>query len=210
MPGARGVTRAVGIALMGVLWIVGSAASAAPILSIVPPSQQGIYGSSVTVDLLVSGLGDGVAPSVGAFQTSISFNPLILGVNSVTFGDPVLGDQLDLFNLGSLFFYDETITGQVDLFEISFDSPTDLDSLQAPAFILARIVFDVIGVGRTALSLGNVILADSLGIAAIPVDLVDSEVNAVPEPAAIALVAFGFAAFYAYGRKRRTKAGLTQ
>lgn len=200
---AWGAKRLVGIAVMAAIWILGGTASAAPILSIVPPSQDGALGTPLSVDVLITGLGDGAAPSVGAFQTTISFDPLILAVNTVSFGDPVLGDQLDLFGLGSLFFYDDFISGQVDLFEISFDSPVDLDTLQAPDFVLARITFDVIGVGHTLLSLSNVVLSDSGGLAAIPVDLIDGEVTAVPEPAAFALAAFGIVAFYACGRRRR-------
>lgn len=71
---------------------------AAPItISILPASQSVNLGSTTTVNLTIAGLGNHVAPSLGTFDLNIDFNPTILGFSTFVFGDPVLGDQLDLF-----------------------------------------------------------------------------------------------------------------
>jgi len=90
------------------------------------PSSQFTRASSVDVALVISGLASGAPPSLSTFDVDISFNPDILAFASATFGDPVLGDQLDLFSLGSLTSATAGV-GTANLFELSFDSQTDLD-----------------------------------------------------------------------------------
>ena len=96
----------------------------------------------------------------------------------MVYGDPILGDQLDLFKL-------------------SFDGVDDLKNLQAPDFILAKLSFDAIGAGTSSLTFSGVTLGDANGDP-LTADLgtgsvtVESAVSAaVPEPSSIILVALG-------------------
>ena len=66
-----------------------------------PVMQDVFLGETFDVELVISGLGEYAADSLGAFDLDVNFHPEILAFNSATFGDPVLGDQLDLWELGS-------------------------------------------------------------------------------------------------------------
>ena len=120
-------------------------------LGIEPVSQDVMLGGSAAVAITISGLGDPGAPSLGVFDLDLAFDPSILAFNTATFGDPVLGDQLDLFGFGSL---TEVIlgVGTVNLFELSFDFAVDLDTLQAGSFTLVTLSFDTVSLGSSALS----------------------------------------------------------
>jgi hypothetical protein len=63
-----------------------------------------------------------------------------VSVNRALDGDPISGDQLDLFSSGSI-----TSTtagaGLVELFELSFEAVSDLNGLQAPDLIPAKLTF---------------------------------------------------------------------
>ena len=68
------------------------------------------------VALQVSGLGDFTAPSLGTFDVTVTFSPALLDFERVTYGDPALGDQLDLSGLGTLIATTAGV-GSVNLFE---------------------------------------------------------------------------------------------
>ena len=95
-------------------------------------------GQTTIVDLLISDVGDAMAPSLGAYDITITFDASLLGFASAAFGDPVLGNQLDLTGLGSL-HGDDPGLGNVNLFEVSLNPPDLLNSTQAGAFVLARL-----------------------------------------------------------------------
>lgn len=61
-----------------------------------PSTQFARSGDSITVDINISDLGSGVAPSVGAFDITVEFDSALLSAKEVVFGD-----QLDLFNFGT-------------------------------------------------------------------------------------------------------------
>ena len=84
-----------------------------------PLSQTVPIGTPVDLDMYISDLGSGIAPSLSTFDLNISFDPTILVFSGVTFGDPILGDQLDLFGLGSWTEFDDTVPGVVNRFELS-------------------------------------------------------------------------------------------
>jgi len=107
-------------------------------------------GGVATVALDISGLGQGTA--LGGFDVALDFNPAIIGFGSAQLGDPVLGDQLNLEGYGT-FGAITPGTGQVELTELSFDSPAALLGSQASSFTLATLTFDTIGTGTSALSL---------------------------------------------------------
>jgi hypothetical protein len=152
-----------------------------------PSSQSVSVGSTTTVDLIISGLGDGVAPSLGTFDLDIGFDPSILDFSGATFGN-----QLDLFGLGDINAVTPGV-GTVNLFELSLESATDLDSLQLGDFTLATLSFTALSGGSSPLSISVNALGDSDGDP-LQADLVAgniTSVGAVPEPASLPLIGIG-------------------
>ncbi|MGH9460678.1 MAG: hypothetical protein ACRD1X_05645, partial [Vicinamibacteria bacterium] len=63
-------------------------------IEFVTPVQSLSLGDAASVDIFVSGLGNGTALSLGAFDLDVAFDPAILVPVSVTFAS-FLGDPLD-------------------------------------------------------------------------------------------------------------------
>ncbi|MFN0167965.1 MAG: cohesin domain-containing protein [Bryobacteraceae bacterium] len=187
-----------------VLNVIPTQVAASPILSVLPSTQTAILATPVNVGIRIAGLGDGTAPSLGAFDLTLSFDPAILAFLSVQFGDPDIGDQLDLLGLGSLNGVTPG-TGIVSLFELSLDSVDDLDTLQTGMFTLARLQFNTVGVGTSAVNLAINALSDSAG-GALTATLENGSVSvtsqpAVPESGSGVLFLFGFGLILALTRK---------
>lgn len=183
------------IALTLVVLIASTLTAHAALIELVPSASTVNLGDPVDLSLRISGLGDGFAPSVGGFDIDVTFDPALLGLTAVVFGDPVLGDQLDLFGFGSV-ISELPFAGGVNLFELSFDLPNDLDTLQAPAFTLATLTFDTIAPGLGTVVPSFVSLSDGLG------DALDTEVRPttlaiverqIPEPTTMGLLLLGLA-----------------
>ncbi len=154
------------------------------------PSSQGIgIGNQASVSLNIAGLGNGIAPSVGTYDIDVAFDPAILSFNSAAFGT-----QLDILGLGDLQFVTPGL-GTVNLFELSLDSASDLNSLQAASFILATLTFDTIGTGTSPIALNLNALGDADGNS-LAADLVNGSLTVnqqggpspVPEPSSVVLV----------------------
>ena len=180
----------------------GHAFAGTPVLSLLPSSQTINPGllEQATVDLVISDLNGTL---LGAFDVDISFDASVLSLDSLTFG-PFLGD-LGLgeaiggvaLGLGS---------GEIDSFEVSLLAAAALSALQAPeggSFVLATLVFDGVGVGTSALGIGDVVLSDDFGIALPDPTKVDAEVRVVPLPAAIWMFAGALGGLFAWGRRNR-------
>ena len=86
------------ILLISVIFMASNAAAIS--IGFSPISATNDVGSSVDVELYISGLSFGGAPSIGEFDIDVTFDSSILGFNSATYGDPILGDQLDTYGLG--------------------------------------------------------------------------------------------------------------
>lgn len=141
---------------------VGRAAEAAIDLVLVPDPTQVEAFDTVNVAVTISGLGDGGAPSVGVFELEVGFDEARLALGEPLFGDPVLGDQLALQQTSSI----ETgagTSGQVNLFELSLDTPEDLDALQAPSFTMVTIPFTALANGPANVTLTITTLGDAGG-----------------------------------------------
>lgn len=166
-------------------------AGAGPSLTFGPAAQTTTPGESVSVDLAISGLGDYAPDSLSTFDLDVRYDPAILDFTGAAFGDPVWGDQLDLFGLGfNITDVDDSVPGVVNLFELSWDLPDDLDTLQPGNFVLATLDFQAIGTGTSPLTFDSIVLGDSWG-ASLAADCEPGAVTVVPVPGAVLLTSFG-------------------
>jgi hypothetical protein len=160
-------------------------------LTMVSISDITQIGNSVNVKIGVSGLGGNLAPSLGAYDLDLSFDPSHLAFTGAEFGDALLGNQLDLFNFGgNLSGADLTDPGTVNFYEVSFDSVADLNDLQVNSFTLATLSFDVLDFGTSDLTLSVNAFGDAEGND-LPVTTLSTSVTTVPLPSAIFLMASG-------------------
>lgn len=165
----------------------------AAMISFDPLTQNVTAGSAANVALLITGLGEGQEPSLGAFDLAVHFDHTIIAFSSLSFGDPALGDQLDLGGVGSVSGFDAGTPGIVNLFEVSLDSPADLDSLQAGSFILATLAFNGLAPGASSLNISINALGDALGDS-LSAEIASGSINvAVPLPGAVWLLATALA-----------------
>ena len=70
-------------------------------LSFEPPTQTVGLGSLVDVSIRKSNL-TLLSTSLSAFSLDIAYDPTVLALSTATYGDPSLGDQLDLGGFGSV------------------------------------------------------------------------------------------------------------
>ncbi len=131
----------VGVASV-LLW--GAPSSAAIIIDFVPSDQTVGLGADVGVDLVISGLGDFTAPSLGAFDFDLTYDEAILSPRSVTvttrLGDGTLGQTIEGLDISS--------AGLIDLFVVSLLSQQELEALQPESFVLATFSFETIATAR--------------------------------------------------------------
>lgn len=183
------LTRSFFALLLGLVFVC--APAQAGLLSLAPSPQTVNAGATLSVDLQISGLGDATSPSVGVFDIDVFFDTLLL-----SFDDAIYGTGLDVLGLGSL-----QITtpgaGAVNLFELSFDTPDELNTLQPAAFTLATLHFTALTAGTSALDLAVNAIGDADG-ADLPVTVQNGSViidappsTAVPEPQSLALLLAG-------------------
>ena len=173
--------------------LLGSLSANAVSLDLLPASSSVNLGEPVQVELRISGLGEGTAPSLGAYDFLLAFNPVVLGFGGFTFGNPLLGNQLDLTGFGTVSGFDSGTPGQLNLFEISLDLANDLDALQAASFALGTISFNTIGYGTSALLFTSAVWSDARGNP-LAVQLGSSSIQ-VPEPVSGGLMVAAAIAF---------------
>jgi len=178
------------LVILAVLMIFYSPSVKATTIGFEPTSQEVLVGSPVDVDLMIWGLGDYTEPSLSTFDLDILFDPTILAFNSAIFGDPILGDQLDIWSFGmNAMEAFVTSPGVLYILEVSLDTVDDLHDFQADSFTLATLTFDALESGTSSLDISNMILGDAYG-------------NVIPVPATFLLVASGLAGIGVWRRKR--------
>lgn len=178
------------------------------ILSITPATQNVSVGSPVSIAIDISGLGSGTA--LGGYDLNIGFDSTLLSFTQAAFGDPLLGDQLDLANLGLNGPTATLTSGTVNLIEFSLDDPTTLITQQASSFTLAILSFNALTTGTSPITLSINGLID-----ANAVDIQSSSQNgsvtingnsngiSVPEPEILFLLLSSCAAFRLIHRRSR-------
>jgi N-acetylmuramoyl-L-alanine amidase len=161
-------------------------------ISFNPGSTSAIIGATTTVNLRISGLVDGDSPSLSSFDLNIEFDSGLLALGGVTYGV-----QLDLLGLGSV-IVTSPAPGNVNLFQLSLDSPSDLDSLQTGDFTLAILQFEALSIGTSPLIISVNALADSAGNLLVA-DTQSGEIRvlsgSVPEPSTVLLLLAFFPIF---------------
>jgi len=147
-------------------------------------------GSTVDVDVTISGLGIEVAPSLATYDLDIIFDS-----SHLSFSSAIFGNQLDLFGFGDNLMGADEVTGHLNIFEVSFDDPVDLNDYQADSFTLATLTFEILKSDTTQLS----IFVNDLGDAndnLLLATLNTGTVSTVPVPAAFWLMASGLGLLY--------------
>jgi hypothetical protein len=140
------------------LYAASGVADASVDLHFAPLSQTA---DAIEIGLSISGLAD---DALGTYDFNIQFDPTHLAFASVVFGDPLLGNELDVFDLGgNSLAADLLAPGVLNLFESSLDDAADLQTLQADNFTLAIIHFNVLSSGSSELDLLINSLADAGG-----------------------------------------------
>lgn len=164
-------------------------------------------GNSVNIQIGVSGLSPASAPSLGTYDLNLNFDPSHLSFSGAVFGDALLGNQLDLFNFGgNLSGADLTDPGTVNFYEVSLDSVTDLNDLQADRFTLATLSFDVLNFGTSDLTLSVNAFGDAEAND-LPVTTLSTSVTTVPLPSAIFMMVSGLMCLGFAGQSRKNTNG---
>jgi hypothetical protein len=173
-------------AACGVLALCASGRAGAVSLALVTASPDVLPGDSVVVDVVVSDLIAGRAPSLGSFDLDVAFDAPVLGYLDADFGlllgDPALGEAITVSGL---------VGGAVDLFELSLLEPAELDALQPAGFVLATLSFRAQTPGVSVLSFAQASLGNAFG-QALPLDGAGSLTIRVPEPGSALLWLVGF------------------
>jgi len=173
----------------------------ASLISFDPSSQSVELGDSVSVDLRISGLGD---DSLGAFDINIAFDDSILDFQSFTFGT-----GLDVSGFGSVNGF-AVAGGDINIFEISLDSPSDLNTFQPNDFVLGSFTFDTLSIGTSTLDLTINALSDEFGFlleAGAASGSIKVAAASVPAPAALWLFGTGLIGLIGFSRRRKTFVG---
>lgn len=169
--------------LRGVLlYALSMSAQSAILVSVNTGTSQINTGDIVSFTLDISGLGSGVALS--SYMLSVGFDPNLLQFNSAVFGDPLLGDQLDIAGLGLNAPSALAGVDLVNLIEFSLDDSAPLLENQTHNFTLASLFFTSILPGISSLDLTIDSLSDTEGNSLSAESISGSvSINAIPVPA---------------------------
>jgi len=161
--------------------------------------QSGSTATTISYDLDISGLKSSVdasgSPSLGAFDVYLNFDPAVVSIQSVGLNYGVtFGTNLALNSVSDFSFASPVGASQIELFDLSNNSASELLAGQSSAFTLATVTFDITASGATGVSIdSSSSLSDENG----------NTLAAVPEPSASMLGLIGAACLgFAYFRRR--------
>ncbi len=180
-----------------VLGLSASLNSNALTIDLVPSTTHINSGDSVQIDAKISGLKSINASSLGAYDVNIGFDANRFAFNSLTWGDSLKGNQLDINHFGTLQMLDSSASGLLNIFELSFDSATDLENLQEDSFTLFSLIFSGVSIGTGAFTLDINAIGDAYGnnlSANINNTNVIINSASVPEPMTLMLFVIGLLA----------------
>ena len=138
--------------------LLGSPASGQTI-EVVPSAATAFVGGTISVDVVASGLGANMSPSIGAFDIDVGFDPAILAPAGVSFGS-----FLGVVGTDALSSSSNSI-GNVNVTETSLLAAASLNTLQPASFTLVTLTFNVIAKGTSPVQLSLNALADENGSA---------------------------------------------
>jgi len=159
------------------------------LIEIQPGTTSANTGDSISLDLVISGLGNYVPDSLGAFDISVGFDATALSFTGYSLGG-FLG------NIALLEAIDAStgnvVSGAANVAEVSLLSALGLDTLQSGDFILATLNFNVTNLAlgsMTQLSvLSGPVLGDALGSPIAVTGLGSTSVGTVPVPGTLLLL----------------------
>lgn len=155
-------------------------AMAVPTLSIVATPDPAVVGSPLALDVAITGVTD-----LYAFQYSLSFDPTLFQVSSVTEG-------AFLATGGSTFFDGGSVNNMLGTVSFTFNTLIGAIPGTSGNGTLARINLNVIGTGAGALNFSDVLFLDSQS-GDIQLVVNNRILTAVPEPGSLALMGLGIA-----------------
>jgi hypothetical protein len=173
--------------VLAVSFMFASVANSA-ILSLTPNTQTALPGSSVSVTVMIDGLGDGVALSLSSYDIWIGFDTSVLSFTGYSLFDELGGvADADDFSWG-----DALDPNYVNIAEVSYLDFFDLNDYQPGGFALAELFFTVnplAGRLTTELSIVDWYLEDAAGTPnEIGVTGLNNASIDVPAPAALTLM----------------------
>lgn len=173
---------------------------AVPTLTFMTPSAPAAVGSTVTVDVRISGISD-----LYSYQFGVNFDNTLLHFDNAGTGSFLTGGDASSFG-----FYDaDPADGTLDFV---YDSRIGAQPGASGDGVLATLTFDTLAGGISGLEFTNVLFLDStspegreIAVAAIDGALqINGPAGDVPEPASLAL--FGIGGVAAFLRRRRAGA----
>jgi hypothetical protein len=163
-------------------------------LSLEPATSTAGVGDSVSLDLVIDGLGDYTSDSLGDFDIDIAYDSAVLSFEGYNLGG-YLGD------LGLFEAFDYSLggyaPGSIGLTEVSSLEVSELDALQAGSFALATLDFTVNLLAKNAMTFVSInrvwALGDSKGNWLSVDGTSDAVITGVPEPMGLVLLGMGLA-----------------